>query len=98
MVLVGVQPVLIQVPPTGPCSMTAVFHPAWARARASGLPACPVPITTPSKYSRVVVMGPNLHAERRDTPGLPTIPDSPRLAEPAPLWILASGRRQPPDA
>src|SRR5437773_5487712 len=45
MVLVGVQPSLMQVPPTCSRSIMAVFHPAPASALESGVPACPEPIT-----------------------------------------------------
>src|SRR5579883_2960738 len=48
MVLVGVQPTLMQVPPTCSCSIKAVLRPARARAVESGPPACPAPMTTAS--------------------------------------------------
>src|SRR2546428_6409437 len=48
MVLVGVQPTLMQVPPTCSRSMTAIFQPARASASASGLPDWPVPMMTAS--------------------------------------------------
>src|SRR6266516_7602677 len=47
-VLVGVQPSLIQVPPTCTRSIRAVFHPARARVVESGPPAWPAPITIAS--------------------------------------------------
>ena len=42
-VLVGVHPSLMQVPPACSRSMSAVFRPAPAKAVASGPPACPAP-------------------------------------------------------
>src|SRR5262245_49270874 len=44
----------MQVPPTGPRSTTAVFHPALANASARGLPPCPVPRMIASKRSAVL--------------------------------------------
>src|SRR5271165_4731585 len=44
MVLVGVQPVLMQVPPRCAFSMRATLHPWSAREAASGLPAWPLPM------------------------------------------------------
>jgi putative tryptophan/tyrosine transport system substrate-binding protein len=46
--LVGVQPVLTQVPPKNFRSMTATFWPAATRRRASAGPDCPVPMTIAS--------------------------------------------------
>src|SRR5262245_59253150 len=43
-VLVGVHPSLIHVPPRRPFSTNATFHPVAARREARGLPACPEPI------------------------------------------------------
>ena len=54
MVFVGVQPSLIQVPPTCSRSMMATFHPARANAVESGPPAWPEPITIAS-YCIVVI-------------------------------------------
>src|SRR5215475_805899 len=51
MVLVGVQPSLIQVPPTCRLSTRTVLRPAWARAMDSGVPPCPEPITMASTVS-----------------------------------------------
>src|SRR5262249_1131635 len=45
-VLVGVQPTLMQQPPTSPRSTIAVRRPARANATASGTPACPDPPTS----------------------------------------------------
>ncbi len=44
MVLVGMQPVLTQVPPNNLRSMMATFFPAPASRTASDGPACPVPM------------------------------------------------------
>src|SRR5436305_1274411 len=49
MVLVGMQPVLTQVPPNSLRSITATCIPAPAVRAASDGPACPVPITIASK-------------------------------------------------
>ena len=54
--LVGMQPVLTQVPPKRLRSITATFRPASVRRRASAGPDWPVPITMASK--RVVISGP----------------------------------------
>ena len=48
-VLVGVQPVLTQVPPTQRRSMRAVRQPLPAMLLARGPPPCPEPTTTASK-------------------------------------------------
>src|ERR1700689_4046222 len=56
MVLVGVQPRLIQVPPTSWRSISAVFFPAATSAPASGLPPCPEPMTMASKASAPCVV------------------------------------------
>src|SRR5260370_37741418 len=48
MVLVGVHPSLMQVPPTCTRSTMAVFHPALAKAVESGPPAWPAPMTMAS--------------------------------------------------
>lgn len=48
-VLVGVQPVLTQVPPTALRSTTATFIPVLARRSAKDGPAWPAPITIASK-------------------------------------------------
>jgi len=47
-VLVGVHPSLMHVPPTWVRSTSAVFRPARANARASGVPAWPEPMITTS--------------------------------------------------
>ena len=47
-VLVGMQPLLTQVPPKRLRSMIAVLRPACARRTASEGPACPVPMTMAS--------------------------------------------------
>ena len=47
-VLVGVQPVLMQVPPKSLRSMIATFQPAATSRRARAGPACPVPMTIAS--------------------------------------------------
>ncbi len=47
-VLVGVQPLLTQVPPSSPRSTSAVFQPWPARRTASAGPAWPLPITRAS--------------------------------------------------
>src|ERR1700730_12879803 len=49
MVLVGVQPVLMQVPPTSARSITAVRLPLFERATARGLPPWPEPMMIASK-------------------------------------------------
>src|SRR6516165_6815075 len=49
MVLVGMHPVLTQVPPNSLRSMTATFFPTAARRRAKEGPAWPVPMTMASK-------------------------------------------------
>ena len=49
MALVGVQPVLTQVPPTRWRSTTATFIPAPARRNAKDGPAWPVPMMIASK-------------------------------------------------
>src|SRR5271156_1179836 len=54
MVFVGVQPVLIQVPPASLRSITAVFFPAATRTSARGLPPCPEPMMMASKFSVVL--------------------------------------------
>src|ERR1035438_1332444 len=54
MVLVGVQPRLIQVPPTSWRSIIAVAFPAAISASASGLPPCPEPMMMASKFSVVI--------------------------------------------
>ena len=51
MVFVGVQPTLIQVPPTCSRSMMAVLRPASAKSRASGFPAWP-----DADYDRIKVL------------------------------------------
>src|ERR1700677_909011 len=56
MVLVGVQPRLIQVPPTSWRSISAVLFPAATNAPASGLPPCPEPMTMASKTSATCVL------------------------------------------
>lgn len=53
-VLVGVQPVLMQVPPTCSRSINATFQPARASSSVSGLPAWPAPMTMASKLSAVM--------------------------------------------
>src|SRR4029077_3377564 len=50
MVLVGVHPSLMQVPPTCSRSTRAVRIPAPASAWHSGVPPCPEPITIASKF------------------------------------------------
>ena len=50
MVLVGVQPVLTQVPPKSLRSITATFCPACASRLASDGPAWPVPMMMASKF------------------------------------------------
>ena len=50
-VLVGMQPLLTQVPPISLRSMIAVLRPAVANRTASEGPACPAPITMASKRS-----------------------------------------------
>src|SRR4029077_17042085 len=50
MVLVGVHPSLMQVPPTCSRSTRAVRIPAPASAWHSGVPPCPAPITIASKF------------------------------------------------
>src|SRR5262249_16829652 len=50
MVLVGMQPVLTQVPPKSLRSMMATFIPALANRCASGGPACPVPMIIASYF------------------------------------------------
>src|SRR5262249_40319069 len=49
MVLVGVQPLLIQVPPSCAASAISTRLPAAASRAASGTPACPLPITMMSR-------------------------------------------------
>src|SRR5271155_5437683 len=49
MVLVGIQPVLTQVPPNSFRSITATDIPAAVSRPASGGPACPAPMTIASK-------------------------------------------------
>src|SRR5215467_4430161 len=55
MVLVGVQPQLMQVPPTSSDSTTAVFFPARPRAVDSGPPDWPAPITIASYMTVITV-------------------------------------------
>src|SRR5208282_1327682 len=55
MVLVGVHPSLMHVPPTCSRSISAVFHPLRASAPASGPPAWPAPMIMAS-YCRGVPM------------------------------------------
>src|SRR5262245_985640 len=59
MVLVGVQPRLMHVPPTCSRSITATFQPARPSASASGLPDWPVPMMT---ASRVLMMPPEIRS------------------------------------
>src|SRR5262245_18303922 len=58
MVLVGVQPTLMHVPPTYCRSTTAVFQPAAPRAPASGFPDWPVPMIMASNLSAVIGISP----------------------------------------
>src|SRR6516164_7344301 len=53
MVLVGVQPVLMQVPPRCSCSISATAKPRSASFCDSGFPAWPEPITMASKRGMV---------------------------------------------
>jgi hypothetical protein len=52
-VLVGVQPVFTQVPPSADRSMTTTFLPWPASFVARGTPPCPVPMTITSVFTRV---------------------------------------------
>src|SRR2546428_2728981 len=63
MVLVGVQPTLMQVPPTCSRSITATFQPARASAIASGLPDWPVPMITAS-YAGLPMLPPGKNGKR----------------------------------
>jgi hypothetical protein len=56
-VLVGVQPLLTQMPPICSRSISAVVRPDWARVRASRVPACPAPTTTASFYFGIAIVG-----------------------------------------
>src|SRR5215831_11583146 len=56
MVLVGVQPSLMQVPPTCSRSTSAVFRPAPASAELNGVPAWPEP-TTIASYCSIPLIG-----------------------------------------
>src|SRR5271165_6415614 len=56
MVLVGVQPVLMQVPPRWAFSIMATVHPWSAREAAIGFPAWPLPIMIAS-YFMLISMG-----------------------------------------
>src|SRR5271155_2526602 len=56
MVLVGVQPRLIQVPPSSRRSISAVFFPAATSAPAKGLPPCPEPMMMASKLSAIAAL------------------------------------------
>src|SRR5262249_10486809 len=55
MVLVGVQPSLMQVPPTCSRSIKAVFQVACASAVESGVPACPEPMMMALYFSGVLM-------------------------------------------
>ena len=52
-VFVGVHPVLTQVPPGGPASITTTRLPRAASLLASGTPACPLPMTMTSVSIRL---------------------------------------------
>src|ERR1700760_2696526 len=67
MVFVGVQPVLIQVPPASLRSTIAVFFPAPTRTSAKGFPPCPEPMMIASKLSVVLtsaLMGDHLQSSK----------------------------------
>ena len=66
-VLVGMQPLLTQVPPMSLRSMIAVLRPAVASRTASDGPACPVPMTMASKRSVMFPCG-NSSQARTGTP------------------------------
>src|SRR5256885_10092918 len=55
MVLVGMQPLLTQVPPRSLRSMSAVFSPSLSRRAHNAGPAWPAPITMASKRSVTVL-------------------------------------------
>src|SRR6266700_877999 len=67
MVLVGVQPTLMQVPPTCSRSIAATFQPARASASASGLPDWPVPMITAS-YAGLPMLPPGKNGKGRADP------------------------------
>src|SRR5256885_576023 len=73
-VLVGMQPLLTQVPPRSLRSTTAVFRPSLSRRAHSAGPAWPVPITIASKRSAMlppeVELGEQPPDERADAPQL----------------------------
>src|ERR1700676_1236739 len=64
MVFVGVQPVLMQVPPRNLSSTSATLHPRSARRCASGLPPCPEPRMIASYF----IARASSASERRVTP------------------------------
>src|SRR6266849_2985042 len=55
-VLVGVQPTLIQVPPTWPRSISATFRPAFAKAMGRSLPPRLLPITIASWFVACAIL------------------------------------------
>src|SRR5262245_30450474 len=80
--------------------MTAVFHPALARAIESGLPPCPVPITIASYVVRFTMKTPKHYSRgERERPGARSVDllIEPRVAH-APPTVMSSrhDQRMPP--
>src|SRR3954453_10543045 len=70
MVLVGVQPTLMHVPPTCSRSMMAVLRPDRASALDNGPPLCPAPMTIAS-YWVVLMHHPLSYVRAASTPLMP---------------------------
>jgi hypothetical protein len=70
MVLVGVQPVLMQVPPSCDRSTSATLHPWSARRFDSGPPDWPAPMTIASNFNGVPPLSRIYFAARVLRPGV----------------------------
>ena len=71
---VGIHATLMQVPPMNCRSMSATFHPCFARFIASDLPALPPPTTMRSKFSMAcpsIYQGPFHPLQRHEWQGIP---------------------------